>query len=374
VTSTSLRIGIVDDHAHPVAATPAALELADISMDVDPGGAERRRALGPGRLLVEVLRNRLARFLGCPPDDVPAARAVRAADWPGYVRDLFADVGVAAALVDGGAAPLDRAAADAQQSLTGVPTWPLFRIESVVDPLLAQGAGADEVLTAVDEAVARAAAGGARGCKTVLAYRTGLAVDPAATLADARAAVQREQDVPVPRRAKPLRDLLLRRVLASCADLNLPLQVHTGFGDSDLRLADGDPLGLDDVLRTPEATAAQVVLIHAAYPWHEQVAYLAATRPSVWAEFSLVNLLSPATSADRLLRLIELAPTGRVLVGSDGHGVPETHWFALHVLRDAWGQVRSRLQGVARDSWLTGVEQRILAGNARELYRLPPDD
>ena len=32
-----------------------------------------------------------------------------------------------------------------------------------------------------------------------------------------------------------------------------------------------------------------------------------------------------------LLRLLDLAPTGRLLVGSDGHGVPETHWFALGV-------------------------------------------
>ena len=158
--------------------------------------------------------------------------------------------------------------------------------------------------------------------------------------------------------------------MAQCGELGLPLQVHTGFGDSDLRLADADPLGLDDVLRTPEGKHAAVVLIHAAYPWHEKVAYLAAVRPSVWAEFSLVNLLSPATSGQRLLNLIELAPTGRILVGSDGHGAPETHWHALWVLRRAWAEVRGLLGGIARDSWLDGVEQAIFAGNARELYRL----
>ena len=93
-------------------------------------------------------------------------------------------------------------------------------------------------------------------------------------------------------------------------------------------------------------------------------------RPSVWAEFSLVNLLSPATSADRLLRLVELAPTGRILTGSDGHGAPETHWQALWVLREAWSMVRDRLGGVARDRWLDEVESALLHDNARQLYRL----
>ena len=30
-----------------------------------------------------------------------------------------------------------------QATLTGVPTWPLFRIEAVADPLIAAGASAD---------------------------------------------------------------------------------------------------------------------------------------------------------------------------------------------------------------------------------------
>ena len=59
-----------------------------------------------------------------------------------------------------------------------MPTWRLFRIEAVADPLLAAGAGADEVIAAVEDALAAAAADGACGAKTVLAYRTGLAVDP----------------------------------------------------------------------------------------------------------------------------------------------------------------------------------------------------
>jgi hypothetical protein len=369
------RVGIIDDHAHPFPRHADVLDFAGITLDVndDDGASARRRALAPGRLVLETMRLRLAALLGCPAEEVEPARAQAAADWSGYLRRLFADVGLAGMLLDGGPRYVDPdALAGYRDAAGGIPMWPLLRLESVIDPLLSAGGGADEILDAVRAAVSAAAGAGAVGCKTVLAYRTGLAVDADATLADARRSVRDGGDgVPVRRRAKALRDLVLRRTLAQCGELGLPVQVHTGFGDSDLRLVDADPLGLDDLLRTPEARRAAVVLIHAAYPWHEQVAYLAAVRASVWAEFSLVNLLSPATSADRLLRLIELAPAGRILVGSDGHGSPETHWFALGVLRDAWAQVRARLGGLARDGWLDDVERAIFADNARALYRLP---
>jgi uncharacterized protein len=212
------------------------------------------------------------------------------------------------------------------------------------------------------------AANGAAGLKTVLAYRTGLAVDPSVTWEQAYRSVTGEGLVR--QRAKPLRDYLLRRTLAQCADLGLPIQIHTGLGDSEIRLSGANPLLLDDVLRTPEAAAANVVLIHAAYPWHEQLAYLTFVHPNVWAEFSLVNLFSPATTADRLLRLLDLAPIDRVLFGTDGHGLPETHWFAASVLREAWTVVRQQLAASTRSGWLDEAARRMFRANARDVYQL----
>jgi predicted TIM-barrel fold metal-dependent hydrolase len=59
-----------------------------------------------------------------------------------------------------------------------------------------------------------------------------------------------------------------------------------------------------------------------------------------------------------------------LLFGTDGHGLPETHWFAATVLRAAWREVRDRLSGSARATWLDAAEQRMFSGNAREVYRL----
>jgi len=362
---------VIDGHAHPFPLATDRFDPADVTLDIATGDAAdaRRSDVAPGRLATEMMRVRLAGHLGCAVSDVAAARKDAAADWSAYVRGLFADVEIAGMLLDPGAETF--ATADGvgpYAALADVPMWELVRIDPLADRLIASGAGAQEIVQAVEEQLASGAARGAVGAKTVLAYRTGLAVDPDADLAAADASLR--SDLPVRRRGKALRDLVIRRVLRCCTDLGLPLQVHTGFGDSDLRLRDADPLLLEEVLRTPEGEAARVVLLHGGFPWHEQVAYLASTRPHLWVDFSLSDLVSPATTADRLLRLIDLAPTARLLMGSDGHGAPETHWFAVGTLSEAWSVVRKRLGAVARAEWLDDAGRAFFSQNARQLYRL----
>lgn len=362
-------MGVFDDHAHPFSLTTDRLSLADISLDVgaDTASVERRATLGAGRFTIEMMRIRLARLFDCAPEEVEEVRAARAQNWASYVRMLFADVGLATMLLDPGARSFDGTVED-YAAVSGTDIGRLLRVEATVDAMLERGADADEVLAAVEASITAAAAAGYAGIKTVLAYRTGLAVDPEVTVTDARRSLAATAQEPVRRRGKAMRDLIFRRSVAQCAELGLPVQVHTGIGDSELRLRDSEPIGLDPVLRTAEVRAGRVVLVHAGYPWHEQIAYLTAVRESVWAEFSLVNLVSPVTAADRLLRLIDLAPTSRVLLGSDGHGVPETHWFALTVLRDAWREIAARVGPLVRARWLDDVEQAVFASNATALY------
>ena len=363
-------IPLLDDHAHPFPLTADELDLASLTLSVGAASTARRAEAAPHRLMLERLRVDLSALLGCAPDEVVEARGVAAADWPAYVRRLFGDAGIAGMLLDGGMHPLSDDELRPYAELAGIPTWSLLRLEAVIDPLLEQGADGAAIEAALAEFVAHGAAAGAAGLKTVLAYRTGLAVDPHVTRDDAFRSV--EVNVPrtsVRRQAKPLRDYLLRRTLAQCADLQLPIQVHTGFGDSEIRLRDANPILLDDVLRTAEGSAAKVVMIHAGYPWHEQLAYLTFVRDNVYAELSLVNLFSPATTADRLLRLLDLAPADRLLLGTDGHGSPETHWFAAKTLHRAWDEVAARLAGAARESWLHATAEQLFGGTARHVYR-----
>jgi predicted TIM-barrel fold metal-dependent hydrolase len=364
---------VIDDHAHPFTLEPGPLDVADLTLDfVDPADSDRRRRLRPTHLWYELLTVRLAGYLGCRPDEVVDARAERSADYRSYTTALFADAGITEIVMDP-AWPMGRPGlAATYEELSGCRIHLLHRIDPLVDRHLEEGSSFAEIVGDFDAALDQARADGFVGFKTIVAYRTGLSVSATVSEAEARASVGRDaDDVPIKRRAKPLRDLLVRRALSFSADTGLPLQIHTGFGDSDIRLSDANPLLLEEVLRTPEGTAAPIVLIHGAFPYHEEVGFLATARPNVHVDFSLFNLFAPARLTDRLLTLLELAPTGKVLAGTDGFSIPEAFWFAATITRDAWsGVARHLLDLGARSAWVQTATSDIFEDNARRLYSL----
>ncbi len=359
---------MIDDHVHPFALEAAPFDPADLTLDTT--APRERDEDRPRRLAVELLRTRLARFLGCAPDELAAARTEIAANWPAYGRRLLDDAGLEGMVMDPAWGPGAEEPLDSYADVLGRPVWELQRLEPTVDGLLESGADAREILDSVDDLMATAARRGCVGFKTIIAYRTGLAVDAEVDLEAAQRSL--ESALPVRRRGKALRDLVLRHALGRCADLGLPIQVHTGFGDSDIRPRAADPLLLDDLLRTAEGRAATIVLIHGSWPWHDALGYLASVHRNLWAEFSLAQLFAPVTTADRLLRLLDYAPTERVVLGSDGHGSVESIWYGCVLLRDAWTRIRAELAGAgARAPWVDETGRRIFTDNARLLYGLP---
>jgi predicted TIM-barrel fold metal-dependent hydrolase len=174
-----------------------------------------------------------------------------------------------------------------------------------------------------------------------------------------------------PLASKPLRDLAFRRLLEGATETGLPVQIHTGFGDSDLRLRNADPTLLEDVLDTPVGRSAPIVLLHSGFPYQDEASYLAAARSNVHADLSLVNLFAPANLADGLRRVVGVAPVDRVLFGTDAYLLPEAFWFAAIMLREAWQAVRDGLLAQGMDRvWMDEAEHAMFAGNARRLYRL----
>jgi len=364
---------LIDSHAHPVSGEGEPFDLGSIALEMadDEGARARRSDASRGRLGQELIAVRLASYLHCEVEELGQARAEASADWPGYVAGLFADAGIEGIVLDPGtylenpAQEVERAA-----SLTATTVRPIMRIDPLLDQLIEAGATATEILSATEGAVRSAPDQGYVGLKTIIAYRTGLHVDPNASLEQAENSLRTTGELPTRRRGRALRDLICRKSLGWAAELGLPIQFHTGFGDSEIRLSEANPLLLEELLLTAEGTAATVVLIHGSYPWHEELAYLTLVRPNVHAELSLFNLFAPARVADRLERVLELAPASRVLCGTDGHGAPETFWFAARNLQDAWRTLRERWAGQgARESWLNALGESILRGNTARLYR-----
>ncbi len=363
---------MIDSHGHPITDGGGPLDLSSINVELaqDEHSRAERAKSSPSRLSHELLGVRLADYLGCSVEEVPTAREEASRDWPGYVRGLFVAAHLDGMVLDPGwKLNATTAAADQFSELIGCPVRPILRLEPMIDRMIEEGAGASEILGAVEGAVREAPASGYFGLKTIIAYRTGLAVDPLATLVAAQASLDDTTHLPARRRGKALRDLILRRSLGWAAELGLPFQIHTGFGDSEIRLVEANPLLLEELLRTKEGQAATIVLIHGSYPWHEELAFLTLSKPNVYAELSEFNLYSVGTVADRLERVLDFAPAARVLCGTDGHGNPETFWFGALMIQEAWVRVRDKwaAQG-ARPAWLADVETAIMTGNTARLY------
>ena len=167
-------------------------------------------------------------------------------------------------------------APDELARLSGTPAREVVRLESIAERVIRSGVSAagyaDAVTAAVhaaaaSPAAASAAGGGAVGFKTVAAYRGGLALDPArpaaADVTSAASRWLREVTDGAPARLED--QVLIRHGIWAALDTGLPLQFHTGFGDTDSRLARSDPALLHDFLLASQPTGTPVMLLHC-YP------------------------------------------------------------------------------------------------------------
>src|SRR5206468_7222697 len=116
----------------------------------------------------------------------------------------------------------------------------------------------------------------------------------------------------------------------------LPLQVHTGFGDPDLRLPGADPALLHDFVQARPGTT--VVLLHC-WPYHRNAAYLAHVFPNVIVDIGLTIPFVGVRAGDVLGEVLELAPFDAVVYSSDGRALPETHYLAAVLWRHHFGRL-----------------------------------
>jgi uncharacterized protein len=299
-----------------------------------------------------------------------------AADPAGYLRRLLDGAGVAAWLVDTGFGEevLDPAAL---AEAAGRPVHPIVRLESLAEQVLGEGGPAarslDRFADAVEQRLGQALDGGAVAVKSVAAYRGGL------RLADPGAAERRRAFAGLDRTRQAARfddpvlePFLVWRAAELAAARQVPLQFHTGFGDEDVDLPLADPSLLRPLLRGPRTRDCPVVLLHC-YPFVGQAAYLAGTYPQVWMDLSLALPLAEPAAAGLVREALGLCPAGKLLAASDGHSHPEMHWWGATVWRRALGRVLGDEVGAGGlDEAAAGhLADRVLAGNAAGLYRLP---
>jgi uncharacterized protein len=377
-------IPVIDTHAHPF---PAETEVITADLLRDALSVSLRgttSVLNESTMLSRVTVKELARFLGCEATfaEVIAARnAAASGNYPHYIARLFADGEIETLLVDHGFPAVPVLPFEPFAALLPRPPYQGYRIERFFPAGSFHGdAGAapaspfdamlDAFVARLDQAVAE------EGCiffKTVMAYRTGLAIRPVER-AEAAEAWQHHRQYGDPFE-KVIRDYLFIVTAHKAREYEIPLQVHTGHTSQTNVWPNVNPILLTPVLNSGVVDGTTIVLVHGGYPFCTEAGYLTSVYPDLYLDLSLMIPWASVGIASRMLQTLEAAPTAKLMYGSDGIRAPELHWIGAVIARRALGTVLDQLitgQFIS-SAEAEGIAQDISWRTAQRVYRLPID-
>jgi uncharacterized protein len=367
----------VDHHCHPLRRWPFPLTPVELrsafSEAIDPAMAEQHvihTAAYQGAL------HRVAAELGCDPSEAAVLGRRNAADPGTYARQLLGRTATEVMLVDHGFASADSFTVEEQRQATGIPQLEIVRLETLAESLVKTSSDPREWFVAVRGALRAAVERGAVGVKTICAYRASLKLEPVDTdalgIAFSALKLQAERAQPTRLTGNALCHALLFEAAEECQALDVPLQVHGGFGDPDEDLADASPLGLRPLFIDPAYRGLRIALLHC-YPYHREAAYLCSVFPGVYMDLSLTIPFAALEGVRAMREALGLCPTSKLLYASDASRYPEVYLVAATLHREALAEGLGELvdRRIMSHSAAVNAGGQVLAENARRLYRLP---
>jgi uncharacterized protein len=329
---------LVDHHCHGVVLRD--LDRASYESLMNEGaGAGRWTGTPFDSMLGLAIRRHCAPLLGLEPHADPEDYLVRRAEL-GHEevgRRMLGAARLDVLLVDTGFVPEPLSSPADLAELAGdrVRVHEVLRLETVAERLLAAGASPAGLIDAVGR---RLVVSGAVGAKSIAAYRSGLELPG-----------ERPRDADVARAVASLRprddgtfrvaDPIVQAALAWTAiESGMPLQLHVGYGDSDVDLIRCDPLLLTAFLRATAPYGVPVLLLHN-YPFHRHAAYLAQVFDHVFMDLGLAVHNTGPMARTLVAETLELAPFGKLLYSSDAFGLPELYLLGSLLFRRALSDV-----------------------------------
>jgi len=364
----------VDAHMHPPYRTPPANlaayrwpwyegDPADVALVADT--AAYRWAI-----------RQLAADLGCASDEEAVFDAIRAREPRAWLREQLERGGVAGLVADMGYPPPADTFSPAELGEAGTDVAPLLRIELEAGVLAAECTTFDEFVDRVDALLAGARTAGYMGLKSVLAYRSGLGVEPAsptqAQSAYMRVRATADGTSPLFLNEKPLLDFLFERALLVARREDMAMQVHAGYGDRDMDLPHCNPWLLRALLERSEvARSVPIVLLHGSFPYTGEAAVLAAIYPNVY--FDVATCVPPFTEAIQLdiwRTALAMVPLTRIHASTDAAGLAEQIALGARQARRTLAIALAELIEAdvldAREAEQVAAD--VLAGTARRIY------
>jgi hypothetical protein len=371
-------IPILDHHCHSFLARAMPYSALEFQGFFSEGGDEGIVAEHtPNSVFFRWGIKEIARFLGCEPgtEAVLAARAALPLNELG--TRMLRDANIPVLLIDYGLGGAGRMSIpEMRSSLPGCRIEPILRLETMAQELILQYESFDQVVEAFVATVEEARGAGHVGLKSIIAYRTGLAIrEPGKTEA-------LEVFGPVKERArrdgrvrladKALNDYLLVRALEVAEKQALPVQFHTGLGDNDLDMLYANPLHMRPLFESNKYKHVPFVLLHASYPYVRELGYLASLYSHVWMDLGLAIPFATVDIPSVWRQALSLTPISKVLFSTDAYSLPEIYWLAARWGRWGLAQILEELitlGAFTQDEALEAAHQ-ILHGNAEKLYEV----
>lgn len=369
-------IPIVDHHAHPLRRTqPAEPDdwLGFFTESSDPDLVHRHV---PHTLFFQYAVQALAALLGCEASAVAILKGRDLLGQRGWAELLIQDANIKTMLMDYGFRGKESYSHAEMKDLLPCRIEPILRLETLVQELILKQDTFDQVMDAFLAEVENAASKGYIALKSIIAYRTGLDIrewshdDVESAFLKVKEQSMRTGKIRLA--SPPVNDTLVLRALDIANRQEMPVQFHTGYGDSDVDLRLANPLHFRPWLQSGKFSRVPWVILHMGYPYLRESAYLSSIYPNIFVDLSLAIPFAVSEIPSMLIQLLGLAPTSKLLYASDGFSVPELFWLGAKACRTALGRVLNQL--VADDILTTGKAYtsaaQVLYRNSETLYNL----
>lgn len=187
-----------------------------------------------------------------------------------------------------------------------------------------------------------------------------------------RIIADRNVSVDYPRGAKPLSDYLFHTFLETAAELDLPVQIHTGHLAGNY----GDIRGTNAAQLAPLLDIHRGVrfdLFHANWPYGGEFLFLGKNYPNVRLNFCWANVIDPAYCKGLFRQALGAVPRSKIHAhGSDYFGFPDRAWAAARIAREnvAHGLAEAVAKGETNLDEAVETATMWFYENPREFFRL----
>lgn len=248
------------------------------------------------------------------------------------------------------------------------------RIERVTDDLLHEELSFDEfVARFADDTKKMIFDQNLIALKSIIAYKTGLDITPLKNIEVRKGYYAYLADKKNRSAEKIIRDYTFLNGAQIAAEHDIPLQVHTGAGDSPLsNMIINNPLLLFNAINDERCKKTRIAMVHAGYPNVEYAAYLVGHYENIYLDVSSMCPFFGHAVESKLRAIFELAPFNKVLYGSDASGIPDLLWFSAKYFKRVLAKTLGSFvqDGILTEDYANKAGSMILSENTKRIYNI----